>query len=95
MTTAEDNEKLHRRITEEVWEKQNFDLIDELVAEDFVLHDSSMPEPIRGPDGYREMAELGADTVDGSIEIDQLLSMDDWVVARWTQTGTHVGEMER
>ena len=93
MTTAEDNEELHRRITEEVWERRNFDVIDELVAEDFVLHDPSMPEPIRGPEGYREMAEMGSGIVDGRIEIEQLLSMDDWVVARWTQTGTHVGDI--
>ena len=93
MTTPEDNEELHRRITEEIWEKRNFDAIDELVAEDFVLHDPSMPEPIRGPDEYREMAETGAGVIDGPIEMDQLLSMDDYVVARWTQRGTHVGEM--
>lgn len=92
-TTAEENEELHRRITEEVWEERNFAAVDELVAEDFVLHDPSMPEPIRGRDGYREMAEMGAGIVDGPIEIDQLLAMDDYVVARWTQRGTHVGEM--
>ncbi|WP_227353589.1 ester cyclase [Haladaptatus salinisoli] len=93
MTTTQDNEKLHRRITEEVWEKHDFDVIDELVADDYALHDPSMPEPVRGPEGYREMAEMGAGTVDGPIEIDQLISTDDYVVARWTQRGAHTGEM--
>ncbi|WP_227374544.1 ester cyclase [Haladaptatus halobius] len=93
MTTTQDNEKLHRRITEEVWEDHNFDVIDELVADDYVLHDPSMPEPVRGPEGYREMAEMGAGTVDGPIEMDQLISTDDFVIARWTQRGPHVGEV--
>lgn len=93
MTTSEENEELVRRLTEEVWQNENFDVIDELVAEDYVLHDPSMPEEIRGPDGYREMAEMGAGIVDGSISIDQMISTDDMVVSRWTQQGTHTGEM--
>lgn len=92
-TKAEDNERVVRRLVEEVWEKGNLDVIDELVAEEYVLHDPSMPEPVRGPDGYREMAEMGADIVDGRIEFDQVISTDDWVVSRWTQRGTHTGEM--
>lgn len=91
--TAQDNEELHQRINEEIWEKQNFDAIDEYVADDFVLHDPSMTESIHGPDEYREMAEMGAGVIDGPIETEQLLSMGDWVVSRWSQTGEHVGEM--
>ncbi|WP_158056711.1 ester cyclase [Halorussus halophilus] len=93
MTTTENNEQISRRLTEEVFEQKNYDVIDELVAEDFVLHDPSMPEPVRGREDYREMAEMGASIVDGRIEIDQLIAADDWVVSRWTQTGTHVGKM--
>ncbi|QLG60665.1 ester cyclase [Halorarum salinum] len=92
-TRADDNERVVRRLNEEVWEKGNFDVIDELVADDYVLHDSSMPEPVRGPDGYREMAEMGAGVVDGRIEAEQVISTGDWVVTRWTMRGTHTGEM--
>lgn len=92
MTTSEDNEKLARRLTKEGFENENYDVIDEIIAEDYVLHDSSTPEPIRGPDGFRRMVEMGAGTVDGTIEIDQVLSTDDWVVTRWTQRGTHAAE---
>lgn len=93
MTTAEDNEQVVKRLNEEVWDKGNFDVVDELVDEDYVLHDPSMPEPVRGPDGYREMAEMGAGVVDGPIEAEQVISTGDWVVTRWTQRGTHTGEM--
>lgn len=92
-TTTTENEQLTQRLNEEVWEKHNFDIIDELVAEDYVLHDESMPEPLRGRETYREMAEMGADVIDGPIETHQLISTDDYVIGRWSQTGEHVGEM--
>lgn len=93
MTTPKQNERATRRLFEAVFVEHDYDAIDDLVAEDYVLHDPSLPEPVHGVDGFREMAEMGATVVDGTIEIDQLLAFDDYVVARWTQTGTHVGRM--
>ncbi|WP_231188828.1 ester cyclase [Haladaptatus sp. DYF46] len=92
-TTTEENEQVTQRINEEVWEQHNFDAIDELVAEDYVLHDQSMPEPMRGREVYREMAEMGAGIIDGPIVTEQLISIDDYVIGRWSQTGEFVGEM--
>lgn len=92
-TTTEANEQLTQRLNEEVWEHHNFDAIDELVAEDYVLHDQSMPEPMRGREVYREMAEMGAGIIDGPLVTEQLISTDDFVIGRWSQTGEHVGEM--
>ncbi len=94
--TTEDNEAIARRIFEEVWQNHNYDVVDDLVAEDYELHDPTMPEDTEWPggrEGYRMMAEMGADIVDGPIEIKQLVPADDHVVIRWEQTGTHVGEM--
>ena len=93
MATVEENEQISRRLTERVFGERDFDLINELVAEDYVLHDPDMPEPVHGREGYREMAEEGTSMIDGSIEIDHTISMDDWVVSRWTQRGTHIREM--
>ena len=97
MTTAETNESVYRRINEEIWEKRNFDAVDELIAEDYVLHDPSMPDDAEWPsgrEGYREMVETGADTFENAtIDIQQTISADDYVVGRWSMTGTHIGEM--
>lgn len=95
MSTPQENEKLARRLFEEVFEERNYDVIDDLVAEDYVLHDPSMPEPVRGPEGFREMAEMGASIIDGTLEIDQLIATEDYVVVRWTHHGTHVGQLGR
>ncbi|MFC7139614.1 ester cyclase [Halosimplex aquaticum] len=96
MTTTEDNEAVARRIFEDVWQNHDYDVIDEVVAEDYVLHDPSIPEDAgwpRGREGYRLMAEMGSGIIDGPLEIEQLLAAGDHVVIRWKQTGTHVGEM--
>ncbi|MFD1514754.1 ester cyclase [Halomarina rubra] len=93
MATTATPEDLYRRISEEIWENHNYDAVGDLVAPDYEFHDSTLPEPIRGPEGYREMAEMGADIVDGHVETDLLLAVDDYAVARWTQTGRHVGRM--
>lgn len=96
MTTAENNEAIARRIFEEVWQNHNYDVIDELVGENYVLHDPSIPEGTEWPsgrEGYRMMAEMGAEVIDGSLDLEQLISAEDYVVSRWKQTGTHVGRM--
>ncbi|WP_458190543.1 ester cyclase [Haladaptatus sp. NG-WS-4] len=97
MTTAETYENVYRRINEEIWEKQNFDAIDELIAEDYVLHDPSMPEETEWPsgrEGYRQMVEMGTGVFENATtDIQQVISADDYVVGRWSMTGRHVGEM--
>jgi hypothetical protein len=36
---------------EEAWNKKNLEIINELVADDFVLHDPSQPSEVRGREG--------------------------------------------
>ncbi|WP_458189799.1 ester cyclase [Haladaptatus sp. NG-WS-4] len=98
MTTTQDNEAVARRLFEEVWQNHNYDVIDEVVAKDYVLHDPSMPEEEAsewpsGREGYRMMAEMGSGIIDGPLEVEQIVPGGDNVVIRWKQTGTHVGEM--
>jgi len=94
MSMSEENEAVVRRIFKEIWEDGDLDAVDELVAEDYVMHDSSMPEePQTGREAFRRMAESGSGVVDGPMEVEQLISTDEYVVVRWRQTGTHVGKM--
>lgn len=95
MSTTDENEAMARRIFEEIWQQHNHDAIDELVAEEYVLHDSSMPDSDwpKGREGYRQMAEMGAGMIDGDIELEQVIPAGEYVIVRWRQTGTHVGQM--
>lgn len=91
---ATDNEEPVRRMIEEGFNENDLDLADELVAEDFVLHAAARDEPIRGPDGLKEfLGTYRSAFPDGHIEIDELVAEGDTVVARWTATGTHDGDL--
>lgn len=88
--TEHENEELARRFHDEVWDERNLDYIHEVVAEDFVGHDPSLPEPVEGPEGVRETAELfQAAFPDASVEIEQLVAADDRLVIYRTLRGTH------
>ncbi len=45
-----------RRLLEEPW--KNIDVVDELVDESPVGYDPSLPEPLRGPKGFRENVSM-------------------------------------
>jgi len=52
-----DNKALVRRYVEEVLNKKNLALIDELVATTFIDHDSSMPDA-KGAEGVKRLAAM-------------------------------------
>lgn len=92
-TTERDNEDHARRFNEAVWGRYDFEAIDDLVAEDFVGYNPALPEPVRGPDGVREVAEtLHAAFPDCEVELEQVIAEGDWLAQRITATGTHEGE---
>jgi steroid delta-isomerase-like uncharacterized protein len=68
------------------------ELASELFAADHVMHDPQVPAP-PGPDGMVAVISTYQDGVDGHWTIEDLFSAGDKVVARWTGSGTHVGEV--
>lgn len=50
---AEENKAVVRRMLDELFNKGNLDLTDELIASDFVAHDPAMPEDMHGPEELR------------------------------------------
>jgi steroid delta-isomerase-like uncharacterized protein len=87
-----ENEALVRRFFEEFCNQRRAELADELVTADYVSHGPQAP-PADGPDGLRDRVRLYQDSVDGHWTVDELVSTGDRVIARWTGTGTHVGEL--
>ncbi|WP_306058311.1 ester cyclase [Natronococcus wangiae] len=93
-TEAGQNEELARRDIEEVWNEGNYDLIDDLYAEDFVHHDPAYPGEIRGPDGQKEYVRMYRTTLGGpNVTIDELISDGDIVSLRWSGHGRHEKEL--
>ena len=86
-----DNKALVRRYYDEVFNKGNVDLVDELAVEDYVEHDPFPGQGNgRGDLQARVQAILSAFNP-VSFALEDLVSEGDRVVVRWTQTGTHSG----
>lgn len=89
----EQNKAISRRCVEEIWNQRNLDLLDELVAADFVYHDPANPM-IRDLAGYKLfMGACYAAFPDLQFIIEDMLAEGDKVVVRWTFQGTHQGEL--
>jgi predicted ester cyclase len=87
-----ENEALVRRFFEEFCNRRRAEVADEIVAGDYVSHGPQAP-PARGPDGVRARVGLYQDAVDGHWAVEEIFAAGDRVVARWTGTGTHQGEL--
>src|SRR5207245_3987108 len=56
--STEENKAIARRLIDEVWTKGRLEVIDELIADDFVTTVVGAPEQIRGPQGFREFVAI-------------------------------------
>jgi steroid delta-isomerase-like uncharacterized protein len=90
---AKDNREKSRRIFEEVWNKKNVGLIDELVATDYLHHDVQSADQ-KGIEAYRQFVDVYLKAFpDIRFNIEDEISDGDTVVIRWTVTGTHNGDL--
>src|SRR5271156_3651729 len=87
-----DNKALLRRYVEEVLNKKNLALTDELVAPAFVDHDTSMPDA-QGPAGDKRLAAMvHASFPDLYFTIEDMVAEEDRVAYRYSVRGTHQGD---
>ena len=87
-----ENEELVRRFFEDFCNGRRPEVADEIVASSYVSHGPQAP-PAEGPDGVKARVGLYQESVDGHWNVTELISSGDRVVARWTGTGTHRGEL--
>jgi steroid delta-isomerase-like uncharacterized protein len=86
------NKQLVLRFYDELWNRGNFDVADELVADDYVRHDLRPGDAPPGPAGQKEVAQrFRAAFPDVRLELAALVAEGDLVAARWTISGTHTG----
>ena len=90
--TQERNKATWRRFVDIV-DRHALEELDEVIAPDFVGHDLPPGLP-PGPDGLRQFrAGTRAAFPDARTTIEQLLADGDYVIARFTITGTHLGPL--
>jgi steroid delta-isomerase-like uncharacterized protein len=86
-------ELIHRWFAE-VWSKGRESAIDEMLAEDAIVHRLGEPgQDVRGPAAFKPFfARLQAAFTDIEITVEQTIAEDDWVASRWTARMTHRGD---
>jgi steroid delta-isomerase-like uncharacterized protein len=81
------------RYFEEVWNLGKLEVLDELLAPDYVNHSSSIPDGPPGPAGVKPIVlAMRRAFPDLRYRVDQLVVSDDAVAARVTLSGTHRGD---
>jgi steroid delta-isomerase-like uncharacterized protein len=91
---AEHNAALVRRYFDEVWNAGHLDVLDELLAPDYLNHTPSTPNPPRGPEGLKPIvAAIRAAFPDLHYAVEDVIATDEAAIARVIMTGTHRGDL--
>jgi steroid delta-isomerase-like uncharacterized protein len=84
------NRRLIERYFDEVWNHGRLDVLDELIADDYVNHSASIPNPRPGPQDLKPIvAEMRRAIPDLHYEILDLVVAPDKAAARVRMTGHH------
>jgi steroid delta-isomerase-like uncharacterized protein len=93
------NRELVRRLFEDVFNRQDFAVCDEIVAEDYVEHavapfGRDEPGVVNGPEHMRNVvAWLREQFPDVRMEVESIVADDETVAARVMSTGTNLGKL--
>lgn len=88
----QENKVIARRFLDELWNRSNFGLVDQLLASDYDGHSSTV---IRGPEGAMALVpRLRNAFPDFQFSILDQIAEGDKVATRWIIRGTHENEFQ-
>ena len=89
---SEELKAIFRRLNDEAWNDGKFDLIDDLVSRDLVLH---LPDGTKYSfEEYKNEAVSGSAVwSDSHFTIDHMIAEGDMLAAHWTYRATHTGHI--
>ncbi|QCJ48091.1 ester cyclase [Haloprofundus sp. MHR1] len=89
----ERNERTVRRFFDELVGGGDYGVADEVLTENYVRHELGPNPDMTGREAFVEFVDGFKDAFgDARVDIDELLVVDDYVVVRATERGTHDGE---
>jgi steroid delta-isomerase-like uncharacterized protein len=92
--SAEENKAISRRADEELFDRGNLEVADELFAPNFVHHDPVSGEDWRGPESVKQYAAMmRAAFPDLYYIVEDQIAEGDKVATRYRAGGTHQGEL--
>ena len=90
---AEENKAIMRRYFG-VFEQGNIDLLDELLASDYLNHTPAAPELPTGPEEVKGVVSMFRGGIpDLRVLVEDMIAEGDKVATRYTLEGTHGGEL--
>ncbi len=91
---SDQNKAIVRRLFEELWNKGNLSVADQLFSPNYAHHDPSTPDFGRGPESERKRATLYRTAFpDLQLTIEDIIAEGETVMARWSCRGTHKGDL--
>jgi steroid delta-isomerase-like uncharacterized protein len=91
---SEQNKTVVRRLFDELWNKGNLQVADEIFAPNYQHHDASTPDLGKGPEGEKKRVNLYRTAFhDFRLTMEDLVVEGENVVTRWSCRGVHKGEL--
>ena len=91
--SAEENKAVLHRLAEEIFNKGNISVVDEIIAPDYVFHGPVGME-YKGPEGFKQMVTMYRNAFpDLHMTVEDMVAEGDKVAHRLTIRGTHKGEL--
>jgi steroid delta-isomerase-like uncharacterized protein len=92
--SVEQNKSIARRYLEDVWDRNDESLIDQLIASDYLVHDPGTPGRVGQPAGEKQvMAMYRGVFPDLHFVVEDVVGDGDQAVVRWRASGTHRGAL--
>ena len=86
--STEEKKAMIRRLFETVWNAGNVDIVDELIAPNYVYHNPSIQMAVNGPEGYREFVSVLRNAYSEiQIVVEEMIAEADMVVNCWSFRG--------
>ena len=91
---SEQNKTVVRRLIDELWNKGNLQVADEIIAPTYQHHDPSSPDFGKGPESEKKRVNHYRTAFhDFRLNIEDLYAEGETVVARWSCRGVHNGDL--
>jgi steroid delta-isomerase-like uncharacterized protein len=82
------------QLYQDVWNGNNPETADELVHEEYVIHDRELAAEMQGPELYKALASGTREIFpDMTFTVSDTVATGEKVALRWRMTGTHEGPM--
>ncbi len=88
------NKTVIKRYFEEVWNQGKLEVLDEIIAPNYINHSPGMPNPVPGPEGLKPIiSALRKAFPDLCFTIENMVISETQVAIHCTMHGTHKGDL--